>query len=103
MVLILPLEELDLGKLCPCCLPKWSLFSTKETAEEENVLFVNIFRISKKPENLVIVKLLHLLLGFFSYFLYYKQCSRLNLRSVLLPAGAYSYSRQSKSHLSPIL
>lgn len=39
MVIIVPLEELDLGKLCPCYLPKWSLFSTKETAVEESVLF----------------------------------------------------------------
>lgn len=68
LVLILPLEELDLGKLCLCYLPKWSLFSTKETAEEESVHFANIFRISKKTENLVIIKLLLLLLGFFPIF-----------------------------------
>lgn len=47
MVIILPLEELDLGKLCLCYFPKWSLFSTKETAEEESVIFASIFRISK--------------------------------------------------------
>lgn len=66
----LPLEELGLGKLCPCYLPKWSLFSTKETAEEESILFANIFKISKNPENLVTIKLLHLLLGwvFFLFF-----------------------------------
>lgn len=71
MVLILSLEELDLGKLCLYYLPKWFLFSTKETAEEECVLFANIFNISKKPKHLVTVKLLHLLLFFFffSYFL----------------------------------
>lgn len=69
MVFILPLEELGLGKLCPCYLPKWSLFSTKETSEEESVLFANIFKISKNPNNLVTIKLLYLLLGeFFSYF-----------------------------------
>lgn len=65
MVLILSLEELDLGKLCLYYLPKWFLFSTKETAEEECVLFANIFNISKIPKNLVTVKLLHLLLVFF--------------------------------------
>lgn len=49
--LILPLEELDLAKQCSCYLPEWSLLSTKGTAEEEAILFANMFRISKKPEN----------------------------------------------------
>lgn len=94
MVLILSLEELDLGKLCLYYLPKWFLFSTKETAEEECVLFANIFNISKIPKNLVTVKLLHLLLVFFFLFFESQQSSRLQLRSFLLPAGAYSYSCQ---------
>lgn len=93
MVLILSLEELDLGKLCLYYLPKWFLF--KETAEEECVLFANIFNISKIPKNLVTVKLLHLLLVcFFFLFFESQQSSRLQLRSFLLPAGAYSYSCQ---------
>lgn len=49
--LILPLEELDLAKQCSCYLPERSLLSTKGTAEEEAILFANVFRISKKPEN----------------------------------------------------
>lgn len=93
MVLILSLEELGLGKLCLYYLPKWFLFSTKETAEEERVLFDNVFNINKKPKNLVTVKLLHLL-GFFFLFFESQQSSRLHLRSFLLPAGAYSYSCQ---------
>jgi len=51
MALILPLEELDLAKQCLCYFPEQSLLSNRGTAEEEAILLVSMFRISKKTDN----------------------------------------------------